>query len=80
MTDPAPLTLDQWLGKIYNADIKNNRAPQIALFKTALAGDSDLTTKAKLKLKELDDLIKVRGRQACTFSAKYWDYLNEAFA
>lgn len=79
MTD-APLTLDQWLGKLYQADIRLKTTTMIADFKTAIAGDSDLRAKAQVKLAELNDMISVRGKGACAYSTKYRNYLKEALA
>lgn len=72
--------LDTWLGKIYQADIKNNRAALVSEFKGVLGADAALMTAAKDRLVYLDALIKKRGEKACAYSSKYRIFLQEALA
>ena len=74
------LSLDQWLAKIYQADIRLKSSDEIANFKTALASDNDLHAQAQAKLAELDTLVAARGPGACFYSTKYRGYLQGALA
>lgn len=78
-TPPLPTTLPGWLSYLYQADIKQQLAPAMVQFQTALAADpTGLTVQAQANMVQLDELIAARGRQACDYSAKYDDYLHEA--
>lgn len=78
MTD---LTLDQWLSKLYQADLHSHLAVPLAAFKAALTADPEgLTVQAQARMQDLDDMIRIRGRKACAYSAKYDDYLHEALS
>ena len=72
------MKIDDWMSRIYKADLRGNREAEAAEFKDALGEDTALTTAAMLKLKDLDDLIAARGEGACAYSSKYRVYLREA--
>lgn len=74
------LTLDQWLGKVYQADIKLQGATMVAEFKAAIAADPDLAAAAQERLKQLNALVAKRGERACAYSAKYRNFLQQVFS
>lgn len=72
--------IDHLLSTAYALDNKGQRAASVAGIKAALEADAALLASAQAKLVELNSLIEVRGKQACAFSTKYWEYLTEALA
>ena len=72
------MTLDDWLARLYDSDLHGRLAPVMERFKTVLADDGDMLSDAVAKRAELERVLEARGRGACTFSAKYFDYLKEA--
>lgn len=74
------MTLDDWLARIYKADIRGNREAEVEEFKDALAANSGLMFFARARLRDYDELIAARTEQACAYSTKYRTYLQEALA
>ena len=74
------MTLDEWLSKIYAADLQGHFQSQMDFFHGALSRDKELLTAAQLKLIELNKLVEARGETACAYSTKYRDYLKEALS
>lgn len=72
------IALDIWLADVYHLDFHGKRTAAIANFATALAADEDLKAAAKLRVRELDDLVRERGETACTYSTKHRMYIHEA--
>jgi hypothetical protein len=79
MTD-VDLTLDQWLAKLYQVDIRLDISPTMSDFKVAIAASTDLRTEATTRLTALDGLVVARGEGACAYSTKYRSYLREALS
>ena len=71
------MTLDDWLARIYKADLRGNREAEVAELIDAVGGDSALLADAQARLVELDALIAARTEQACAYSTKYRVYLKE---
>lgn len=73
-------SLDIWLSILYKADISDKLAVQMEQFKDALTVDpTGLAAQAQSRLKELNEMIAVRGERACAYSTKYRNFLQEAF-
>jgi uncharacterized protein YbgA (DUF1722 family) len=72
------MTLDNWLSQLYSLEGQAKQVLQLAAFKTALAGDSTLMAAAQQKYTSLQSMIAARSEQACAFSTKYRNYLQEA--
>lgn len=80
MTNKEPVSLDGWLGNIYQDDNKGRSVAAIAAFKVALGLDANLMATARARLIALNEMISVRGERACAYSTKYRNYLQEALA
>lgn len=79
MTTPPPVTLDQWLTYLYNADRRNILPSALDSFRAAIAADTQgLGAQAQTQLTELNAMIAARGEQACDYSTKYRNYLQAA--
>ena len=74
----TPVTLDDWLSSIYQADIRGQRSAKIADFKAALTANETLRGAAQKRQEEINSMIAARGELACSFSAKYRNFLQEA--
>jgi len=74
------MTIDTYLSEIYAADIRGNKIAALTDLQVALAANPALMIEAQVKQKELNDLIEARGVQACAYSTKYNEYLNEVLA
>ena len=72
--------LDALLSNTYTADIKGHRTSAVADMKAAIEADAELAAAARERLVELSSMINARGKQACAYSTKYWEYLTEALA
>ncbi len=79
MTD-RELTLDEWLGKLYQAEARKRLPAAIAEFKDKLGASVDLSAQARSRLASLEKMIAARGEHACAFSTAYRNYLREALA
>lgn len=71
------MTLDDWLARIYKADLRGNREAEVAELTDATNEDPALLASAQTRLTELDALIAARTEQACAYSTKYRVYLKE---
>lgn len=72
------MTLDEWLSKIYTADLQGHYKLMFDQFYTALENDKELLNAATSRFAELHKIMEARGSRACAFSYKYYDYLKEA--
>ena len=71
------MTLDNWLSQLYSLEGQAKLVLQLAAFKTALADDPVLKAEAQQKYASLQQMIAARSEQACAFSTKYRNYLQE---
>jgi len=79
MTDKE-LTLDEWLGKLYQAEARKKLPAAVEEFKNKLGASVDLSAQARFRLASLEEMIAARGERACAFSTAYRNYLREALA
>ena len=73
-------SLDTWLSQLYSAYTKQQLPSKMEAFKAAFAVDTDLLAAAQQRLQGLNAMIAARGEQACAFSTKYRNFLQEAIA
>lgn len=75
----TPVTLDQWLTHLYQAERHSQLQPALNSFRAAIAADvRGLGAQAQTQLVELNAMIATRGERACAYSTKYRNYLQDA--